>query len=61
MSALADYAKRISNELVLSDWALLRQNFFYIIISISLFVMWHLFLFLLMLFLIGINQTVIFF
>ena len=39
MSALADYAKRISNELVLSDWALLRQNFFYIIISISLFVM----------------------
>ena len=61
MSALADYAKRISNELVLSDWALLRQNFFYIIISISLFVMRHLFLFLLMLFLIGINQTVIFF
>ena len=61
MSALADYAKRISNELVLSDWALLRQNFFYIIISISLFVMRHLFLFLLMLFLIAINQTVIFF
>ena len=32
MSALADYVKRISNELVFFDWALLRQNFFILLL-----------------------------